>query len=160
MSAETPAAMPSEAPASTAVASDRARSRARRAEDSSSGCDGGAAVAVGRERPAFGVREVMADELGLRLNQAAGSAIPEREQAAELVDDFVGVEADGAGVVADERPGENSRWPARKVVSFERLPQVPADLGDRGYGLDRDASPLALSAKTGAECIALGHEGL
>ena len=102
----------------------------------------------------------MADELGLRLNHAAGAAISEREQAAELVDDFVGVEADRAGVVADERPGEDARRPARKVVPFERVPQVPADLGDRGDGLDGDTAPLALSAKPGAECIALGHEGL
>jgi hypothetical protein len=49
----------------------------------------------------------MPDELRLCLNQAADATIAQWEQAAELVHHFVGVETDGAGVIADESPGEN-----------------------------------------------------
>ncbi len=118
----------------------------------------GATIPVDGDRPALGVRERMPDELCLCLNQPADAAIAEWEQAAELVHHFVGVETNGAGVIADEGAGEDPRRPPRKVVPFEPVPEVPADLGHRSNGLDRNAPALTLSAKSGPECIPVGHE--
>ena len=77
----------------------------------------------------------MPDQRSLRLDQPFGAAVADREQPAELVDDFVGVESDRFRVVANERTGEDPGRPARKVVALEAIPQLRAHFGDRGNGL-------------------------
>ena len=79
-------------------------------------------------------RHVVADERAVRLDQPLGAAVADGEQPAELVDDFVGVEADRAGVVAHERAGEDAGRPAREVVAFQPVPELRADLRDRRDG--------------------------
>ena len=78
----------------------------------------------------------MSEQLCLRLDQSAGAAVANGKEAAEFIDRFVGVEADRAGVIADEGAREDTRRPPRKVVALEPLLQVAANLGDRGYGID------------------------
>ncbi len=95
---------------------------------------------------ALGIGQLVAEQVRLRLNQAADAPVADGKQSAELVDDLVGIEADRPGVVADERTGEDPRRPAREVVAFQAFPQIDPDLGDRGDGIERNAAPFALRA--------------
>ena len=100
----------------------------------------------------------MADDFRLRLDQARGAPIAERKQAAELVDQVIGVEADCFRVVADEGAGEDARGPFREVVALESDPEIGADLGDRGDGFDADAPPLTFAAEAGTEGVSFRPE--
>ena len=110
---ETPKARPSVHAASIAVAAERPMIRTRMAERSSTkGARRCAAVAFRRHAPGLGVIELVSNQLGLRLNQPVAAAVADRKEAAELVDDLVGVERDRARVVAHERAREDAGRPA------------------------------------------------
>ena len=102
---------------------------------------------------------MVANELCLRLNQPAATPIPHGEKTAELVHDLVGIEADGAGVVAYEGPGEDPRRPARKVISLETVPQVTTNLGTEAM-VSIDMPRRSRSARRRGRMYPLGHERL
>ena len=70
-----------------------------------------------------------------------------------------GVEPDGLRVVAHEGAREDPLGPARKIVALEPLPELDADVGNRGDGFERNAAALAFAAQAGAKCIPFGHGG-
>ena len=88
--------------------------------------------------------EVVRDDLRFFANHALGAAVaPFREQAAELVDHFVGVEPDALGVVAHVAAREDTLGPAGQVAVFQRLPELDAELGLGGQLLEGDALSFA-----------------
>ena len=138
-----------------------ASSNAARARFGFSIAVGGAAVPASRcQRRIVEWRRRMSDEFCLRFDDACGPAIAVRKEPAELVDDFVGVQADGLRVIANEGTREYSGWPLGKVVAFEPEPEIGADFRDRHYGFDADPAPFTLAAQAGAEGVSVRHEEL
>jgi len=87
------------------------------------------------------------------------TAIALRKQTAELVDDVIGVEADGFGVVAHERAREETAGPLGEVVGFEPDPELDADVGLCRDGFERDTAAFAFTPQPGSEGVAFRHSG-
>ena len=156
-SIETPVATDSAAAVSIPAATPRGARRMRRALACSWRWR-----AVARRSPVGGTvgtveRDVVSDERTVRLDHPLGAAVADGEQPAELVDDFVGVEADGAGVVAHERAGEDAGRPAREIVVLQAVPELRAHLGDRRDGFQRNAAALAFAPQAGSEGFPVRH---
>src|SRR3982751_1090217 len=100
----------------------------------------------------------MADQFCLRFDDAPGASIPVRKEAAEFVDDFVCIQADGLGVIADERAREDAGGPLRKVVAFQAEPEIRTHFGDGHNRFDADAAPFAFTPKAGTEGVSIRHE--
>ena len=78
-----------------------------------------------------------------------------RRQNSSMTSRFV--QADRAGVVADEGASEDPGRPARHVVALEAFPQIRADVGHRGDGVERDAAALASGREAWTEGIPVRH---
>lgn len=94
------------------------------------------------------------------FDDPGGTPIAIREQTAELVDNFVGVQAYGLGVVSNERAREDARRPFREVVSFQSEPEIRSYFRDGDYGLDADPAPFTFTAQAGPEGLSVRHENL
>src|SRR5436190_13044384 len=90
-------------------------------------------------------RRVVTDDFSRGGDDRQRAAIAERKQAAEIVDDFVGIEPDRFRIVTQERAGVETRRPAREIAGLESLPQLHADVGAADDNVERDAAALALT---------------
>src|SRR4026207_867397 len=99
----------------------------------------------------------MSNQLRLRLDDPRGASSAVRKQATELVDDFVGIETNGFGVVANKRAGEDARRPLREVVALQSKPEIGAAFRDGHYRFDADAAPFPFASKAGTKGISVRH---
>jgi hypothetical protein len=98
------------------------------------------------------------DDLRLGLDEPRGAANALWIKTAELVNDVVGVEANGLGIVANERTRKDAGRPLGEVVALEACPEVGANLGNGDDGVDTDAAPLTFAAQSGTESVSIRHE--
>jgi len=72
----------------------------------------GAAIDAARnECRIVGIAGLVSDDLGLRPDERIRTPVTNGKQAAEVVDDFIGVHTDRIGVIAEERACEQPAWP-------------------------------------------------
>src|SRR5262245_39302128 len=102
-------------------------------------------------------RSLVANQLSLLADERSGTAIAKREQPAEVVHHFVGVESHRLCVVTNEGTREDAFRPSREVVAFQPYPELDADVGQRRDGLQRNPPALAFAAQPGTEGIPFGH---
>jgi hypothetical protein len=100
----------------------------------------------------------MPNQLCLRFDDARGTTIAVRKEAAELVDNFVGVEANRLRVVADERAREDAGRPLGKVIALESKPEIGADFSDGNNRFDADTATFPFASETGTESVSVRHE--
>jgi hypothetical protein len=113
---------------------------------------------AGHERGILEYSRGVADELRVSVDEPGCASIAVGVETAELVHHVVGIEADGFGIIANERARKDAGRPLGKVVAFEASPEVSANLGDRNNGVDTDTASLSFAAQSGAESVSIRHD--
>lgn len=118
-----------------------------------------AAIALDRVGNLFRPVDVVADDFGVHANETLGPAIALRIPPAELVHGCVGIDANRAGVLPNERARVEARGPAREIVALQAGPEIAGDLRRFGDLFERYTPLEAETSEVRSEGV-LAHGGL